>query len=110
MGLFTQSVEVTLSAAGQPLRVTWGGHAWRVCARPVRWYRRTAWWEESARAQRGLGAGLVDEEIWRLQLRLGERDAPRTVHVSHQPQTGRWRLINLPEATAGVPQGERRSA
>jgi len=98
MGLFTQSVEVTLSAAGLPLRVAWGGRSWRVCAEPVRWYERRPWWLESSRAERGHGPGLVDHEIWRLQVRLGARDAPRTLHVSHQIETGRWRLINVPEA------------
>ena len=99
--MFTQSVEVALSQNGMPLRVTWGGRTWKVCARPVRWFERRAWWQESTRAERGHGAGLVDHEIWRLQVRLGERDAPRTLHVSHQPQTGRWRLINLPQEALG---------
>lgn len=97
MGLFTQSVQVSLSTAGMPLRMLWQGRTWQVCAQPVRWYERTAWWADSPRAERGHGPGLVDHEIWQLQLRIGERDAPRTVHVSHQLQTGRWRLINLPE-------------
>lgn len=97
MGLFTQSVQVVLSAAELPLRLGWQGKEWRVCAQPVRWYERRAWWADSARAEKGHGPGLVDHEIWQLQIRLGERDAPRTVYVSHQLETGRWRLINVPE-------------
>ena len=99
MGLFTQSVEVTLSATGLPLRVSWAGRSWRVCAEPVRWYERRAWWTTSPRAERGHGPGLIDHEMWRLQVRLGTRGAPRTLHLSHQVETGRWRLINLPDTT-----------
>lgn len=102
MGLFTQSVQVDLSTAGLPLRLNWQGRTWHVCAQPVRWYERRAWWADEPRAARGQGPGLVDHELWQLQVRLGTRDAPRTVYVSHRLQTGRWRIINVPEAAGEV--------
>lgn len=98
MGVFTQSVQVALSAAGMPLRLSWQGREWHVCAQPVRWFERRAWWDEDPRAQRGHGPGLVDHEIWQLQIRIGVRDAPRTVYVSHRLETERWRMINVPPA------------
>lgn len=110
MGLFTQSVQVTLSATGIPLRLHWQGKQWHVCAEPLRWFERRTWWAEDPRAQRGHGPGLVDHEIWRLQLRLGTRDAPRTVHVSHRLDTGRWRLINLPSEQEAQGEGVKASA
>lgn len=110
MGTFTQSVQVELGDTGTPQRVLWRGRQWCVCAPPLRWYEHRAWWEEAPRAERGHGPGLVDHEIWRLQVTLGgPRDqAPQrddeliTIHVSHQPDTGRWRIINLPPVHAQV--------
>lgn len=98
MGVFSEAIEVVCSPAGVPLRLTWGGHTYKVSAEPVRWYERRRWWEEEARAARGRGAGLVDHEIWRVQARLNGRSALRTLDISHQVDTGRWRLIRVHDA------------
>ncbi|MET1034208.1 DUF6504 family protein [Arthrobacter halodurans] len=98
MGLFTQSVEVDCSAAGLPLRLRWQGREYRVSAEPVRWFERRKWWAEEVRAERGRGPGLVDHEIWRLQVRLAGRGPLVTFDVSRQTETGRWRLIRIHDA------------
>lgn len=98
MGLFTQSVEVECTPAGLPLRMRWQGREYRVAAQPVRWFERRKWWTEEVRAERGRGPGLVDHEIWRLQVRQTARGPLLTFDVSRQVETGRWRLIRIHDA------------
>ena len=81
-----------------PLRLTWQDRTWHIAADPLRWYERRRWWAEELRAQPGRGPGLVDHEIWRIQARLSERSQIRTLDVSHQVDTGRWRVIRVHEA------------
>lgn len=84
------SLTVTTTPAGQPLRLIWRGHTWRVAARPVRYYKRRAWWAEESRAAKGARAGLVDTEVWRLQVQLGTRGELRTIEAIRDQVTGRW--------------------
>ena len=46
MGMFSESVDVVCTAAGQPLELQWAGRRYTVCAEPVRWYERRQWWAE----------------------------------------------------------------
>ncbi|GAA4379980.1 hypothetical protein [Paeniglutamicibacter cryotolerans] len=98
MGMFTQSVEVECTTAGTPLRLRWGGRDYKVAAEPIRWFERRRWWAEELRAEAGRGPGLVDHEIWRLQVRLAGRGPLRTLDISRQVDTGRWRIIMAHEA------------
>jgi hypothetical protein len=110
MGVFSEAVEVKCSPSGQPERVVWRGRVYRVVVEPVRWFERRKWWEEEPRAEPGRGAGLVDHEIWRLQLRPddgpGSSEGPgssrgsglRTLDISHRLDTHRWRLVRIHDA------------
>jgi hypothetical protein len=95
--VFTQSVGVERDPSGTPRYLDWQGRRYVVAAEPVRWYERRRWWEEERRAQRGRGAGLIDHEIWRLQVRLAAaRRAPLiTLDIAHHHDSGRWRLIRV---------------
>lgn len=100
MGVFTQSVAVERDQDGAPRQLEWNGRIYRVAEEPVRWFERRRWWAEEQRAERGRGAGLVDHEIWRLQVRLAR--APRspilTLDLSHHLDSGRWRLVRTHDA------------
>lgn len=98
LGVFSESVEVACSPAGQPVRLVWGNRTYRIVAEPVRWYQRRSWWAEEQRAELGRGAGLVDHEIWRVQVQLGGRSQVRTLDLSRQGSPGRWRLIKVHDA------------
>lgn len=102
MGMFTQSVAVSCTTTGMPLHVEVQGRSYTVAAPPRRWYERRRWWAEEYRAERGRGAGLVDHEVWRLQVRLSRaRTAPLlTIDVAHHLDSGRWRLIRVHDAGA----------
>lgn len=85
-------VEVACTPAGVPLRVVWRGRTWRVGARPVRWYQRRAWWSEVPRAKKGASVGLIDTEIWEVQLQLGVRSELVSMQLLHDAETGRWEI------------------
>ena len=95
VGVFSEAVEVVCSPGGQPLRLFWKGHTYKVAADPVRWYERRNWWDEEPRAERGHGAGLVDSEIWRIQARLNPRSPLRTLDISNNQLTDITMLSNL---------------
>lgn len=101
MGMFTESIEVARAANGMPLRVSWQGQDYRLAAEPQRWFERRKWWDENLRIPRGIGAGMADYEMWRLQL-VAVR-GPKQVHsvdVSFDPQSERWRLVRVHDSLA----------
>jgi hypothetical protein len=106
VGVFTQSVGVERDTQGRPRYLDWQGRRYVVAAEPVRWYERRRWWVEERRAERGQGAGLIDHEIWRLQVRLATaRRAPLvTLDVAHHRDSGRWRLVRAHDGTGASSQ------
>lgn len=98
VGIFTQSIEVDCTPAGVPIRMRWQGREYRLAADPVRWFQRRDWWKEELRAERGHGPGLVDYEVWQLQVKLAGVGPLRTFEVSRQVETGRWRIIRIHDA------------
>lgn len=60
----------------------------------MRWYKRREWWSEEARAAKGGSAGLIDTEIWQLQIQLGQRGELRTIEAIRDQVTGRWYVDN----------------
>ncbi|MGP9781135.1 hypothetical protein CQ017_01485 [Arthrobacter sp. MYb224] len=96
MGIFTESIQVSCAPSGVPLRVSWQGCEYRLVAEPQRWFERRKWWDENLRIPRGIGAGLADYEIWRLEItRAAGRGPTRSIDVSFDPQSTRWRLIRV---------------
>lgn len=114
MGMLSESVDVVCSAAGLPVSLQWAGRHYTVCADPVRWFERRQWWAEESRAPLGTGPGLVDHEIWRVQVRAdplhfdsGHPDRPGkgevgeetlTLDLSRHLGSGRWRLLRIHDA------------
>lgn len=102
MGLFSEGVDVVCTPAGQPSALTWAGRRYTVCAEPVRWFERRQWWAEESRAPLGTGPGLVDHEIWRVQVRPDEAkaapDEALTLDLTRNIGSGRWRLLKIHDA------------
>ncbi|MDD7836884.1 MULTISPECIES: DUF6504 family protein [Paenarthrobacter] len=102
MGLFSESVAVNCSETGQPQEVQWKGTLYTVTNEPVRWFERRQWWVEEHRAPIGAGAGLVDHEIWRVQLQpleTGQKDNHTiTLDLVRHLGSGRWRLLRIHDA------------
>jgi len=61
-----EAVEVSVNQFGEPIGFRWRNECYLVTNRPVRWFARRDWWVESARAHRGIGAGVLETEMWRL--------------------------------------------
>lgn len=101
MGMFTESIEVARATDGMPLRVKWRGRDYRLVAEPQRWFERRKWWDENLRIPRGIGAGIADYEMWRLQLVAvrGSQEV-HSVDVSFDAQTQRWRLVRVHQTLA----------
>ena len=110
MGMFSESVDVVCNKAGQPESLTWAGASYTVCAEPLRWYERRQWWAEDSRAPLGSGPGVVDHEIWRVQVlpaRVASRPAapedaagaePLTLDLTRHIRSNRWRLLRIHDA------------
>jgi hypothetical protein len=114
MGMFSESVDVVCGPVGEPVELQWNGRKYSVCAEPVHWYERRQWWAEEQRAPLGSGAGLVDHEIWRVQVVPAEpsaagRKAPLpeqapaapdhlTLDLVRHTGSGRWRLLRIHDA------------
>lgn len=107
MGMFSESVDVDCTPTGQPRSLEWAGRHYDVCAEPVRWFERRQWWAEEMRAPLGGGAGLVDHEIWRIQVRdAGHPDETLTLDLSRHAGSGRWRLLRIHDALRPVRKTE----
>lgn len=97
--MFSESVDVACSPAGQPQTVVWKGRQYEVCAEPVRWFERRQWWAEEQRAPLGSGPGLVDHEIWRVQVRdTVTPDRTFTLDLTRHLGSGRWRVLRIHDA------------
>ncbi|MET3920584.1 hypothetical protein ABIB26_001516 [Arthrobacter sp. UYEF20] len=103
--MFSESVDVACTPSGVPLKLDWAGRHYTVCAEPVRWYERRQWWAEEPRAPLGSGPGLVDHEIWRVQVRPadpspvdGAQTGTLTLDLSRHVGSGRWRLLRIHDA------------
>lgn len=62
-----EPVAVSTNRTGEPIGFRWRNGSYLVLAKPVRWFARREWWIESARVQRGIGAGVLEVEMWRLR-------------------------------------------
>lgn len=98
----TEELAVECDEAEVPRRLRWQDRWHLVVEEPIRWFERRRWWVEDARVERGRGPGVVDHEIWRLQIRLeaASRAVPRTVDLSRHTGSGRWRLLRVHDVAA----------
>lgn len=63
----SQQVAVLTNHDGEPVSFDWGGSHWLVMSVPVRWYARKTWWQSAEGAPRGVGAALIETEMWRFR-------------------------------------------
>ncbi len=103
--MFSESVDVDCTADGEPRGLLWAGRSYAVCTEPVRWYERRQWWAEETRAPLGSGPGVVDHEIWRVQVLPSTwvrgteaSEEPLTLDLTRHIRSGRWRLLRIHDA------------
>ena len=61
-----EPISVLVNQNTEPIGFSWRGESFVVRQRPTRWFARKEWWVESARVQRGIGAGTLEVEMWRV--------------------------------------------
>jgi hypothetical protein len=89
-----EPVAVELNRSGEPVGFSWRDGKYRVISRPERWFSRRNWWDESARAQRGIGAGVLEVEMWRLSA-TKESALPAQFELIHTQLDGNWQLVRI---------------
>jgi hypothetical protein len=89
-----ESIQVATNQAGEPVGFSWRNGSYKVTNKPVRWFSRKNWWDESARAQRGIGAGVLELEMWRLSASK-ENSSPSQFELIHTEETNSWQLLRI---------------
>jgi hypothetical protein len=92
-----ERVLVSTNQRGEPIGFRWRGGSYLVNAKPVRWFARKEWWVEAARAQHGIGAGVLEVEMWRIcaskeNSSLAQYELVHTLETSNQ---NAWRLVRV---------------
>ncbi len=88
-----EAVTVSVNQNGEPIGFRWRDQCFLVMNRPVRWFARKEWWVESARVQRGIGAGVLETEMWRLSANC--QDQVMQFELVHQAISNRWQLVRV---------------
>jgi len=89
-----ERVTVLTNQAGEPVRFSWRNGNYKVVSRPERWYSRRSWWLEASRAQRGIGADVLEVEMWRLSATKGI-GSPSQFELIHSQIDGGWQLVRV---------------
>lgn len=90
------SLTVTTTPTGAPLRVTIDGRPHLVIAPPTRWYEHRPWWTEQPRAAHHKAPGIVDLEVWAVQLQRTRTSPVTTIELTRDLETGRWQRRDEP--------------
>ncbi|CAB4952628.1 unannotated protein [freshwater metagenome] len=96
MTLINDRVEVSVDKTGSPIGFSWKGGHYLVNSKPVRWFARKQWWVESARVQRGIGAGVLEVEMWRM-IAADPAKKQNQFELVHDAMLDVWRLVRVYE-------------
>ncbi|WP_373418297.1 DUF6504 family protein [Arthrobacter sp. BF1] len=88
-----ERVNVRTTAAGSPLEFEWRARHYRMTELPLRFFTRRPWWTEQNRIQKGIGAQVLETEIWRVTAAGRGRSAERVFELSHEDS--HWRLSRI---------------
>ena len=94
-----ESVTVSVNWAGEPVKFTWAGATYAITAKPVRWYDRRQWWAEAGRVQRGIGAQVLEVEMWQVQAELQDtiRATLPKFEFELMHSKNAWQLVRVAE-------------
>lgn len=89
-----EPVQVKTNQTGEPIGFSWRNGDYQVLSKPVRWFSRRDWWVESARAQRGIGSGVLEIEMWRLSASK-DSSSPAHFELIHTEINNSWQLVRV---------------
>ena len=94
-----ESVAVSVNWAGEPVKFVWAGATYAITAKPVRWYDRRQWWAEAGRVQRGIGAQVLEVEMWQVQAELQDtiRATLPKFEFELMHSKNAWQLVRVAE-------------
>lgn len=85
-----ETVAVLVDQEGSPVCFRWQEKDYLVGSRPVRWFARTQWWI-GERAQRGIGSGALEVEMWRF---VATWDGQLCIfELLHNTESNGWKLL-----------------
>jgi hypothetical protein len=98
-----ETVLVSTNRSGEPIGFLWRNSNYQVRTKPIRWFTRRDWWLEAVRVQRGVGASVLEVEVWRMMASKREdlESAKKTqFEITHSADgTGNekdiWRLLRV---------------
>ena len=96
-----ENVSVSINRTGEPVGFLWRNSTYRVQTKPIRWFARRDWWLEAARVQRGVGAGVLEVEVWRMVASKTEEPDQKTqfeiLHTAPSTDGAKaiWRLVKV---------------
>lgn len=88
-----ESIAVVANHDGQPVSFDWRGGHYLAIGSPVRWYSRRSWWREIDAAPRGMGADVVETEMWRVRA-VSDSDSG-LFELRHNSPAGDWQLVQV---------------
>lgn len=89
-----ENISVSVNETGEPIGFRWRNNNYLVKTKPVRWFARREWWIEAARVQRGIGAGVLELEMWRLSA-CCPKDEISQFELVHSALDDGWRLLRV---------------
>jgi len=87
MGRIDETVVVLVDTLGIPTCFRWREKDYFVGNGASRWFARSEWWV-GERAQKGIGSGALEVEMWRLSVAEGG-----VFDLLHNTPTGAWKLV-----------------
>lgn len=88
-----ERVDVWTTPAGSPLGFQWRARRYRLTELPLRFFTRRPWWTEQARIYKGIGAQVLETEVWRLTATGQGRSAERVFELTHEDS--QWQLARI---------------
>ena len=90
-----KTIAVSVNQAGEPVKFSWQGATYAVLAKSVRWFARKQWWAEANHVQRGIGAGVLEVEMWRVKA-ANESHETGMFEIMHRTDSKHaWHLVRI---------------
>jgi hypothetical protein len=88
-----ESVDVRTTMAGMPLGFQWRDREYRTTELPLRFFTRRPWWLEQDRVNKGIGAQVLETEVWRMTAAGRGRSAARVYELTREDSD--WKLVRI---------------
>lgn len=80
----------TLGDTGAPSHIIWQDRRLKVISKPIPWFGRRAWWEDTRRAPKGSNAVQLETTMWQVEVQDIATKEIRTLDL-HDGPTG-WEV------------------